>query len=164
MGAGLMHRARNGRQMPSWVGPTAMLALSGFFIGVVLWGYFRPVDIRVEYLDAGRADSFTIGELTPFPDADLYVVGMADGRLRAIDGRVEGTDCTVRWLPDDARGRPHNPGNATGVFEDPCSGATWSMIAHAIQGSSEPLRTPHIDYRPGPDGRATHAFIERVNP
>lgn len=164
MGAGLVHRARKAKQTPPWVGPTVFLALSAFFIGVVFWGYFFGEDIRVEYYDAGRADSFTIGQVTAFPDLDLYVVGLEDGRLRAIDGRIDGTDCRVRWLPEDERGRLHNPRSAPGVFEDPCTGATWSMIANAIQGSNEPLRTPHIDYRPGPYGRATHAFIERVNP
>ena len=83
--------------------------------------------------------------------------------LRAIDGRIDGTDCTVSWLPNDQRGREFNPGNATGVFEDPCTGAIWSMEANAIEGTTEPLRTPYIDYRPGADG-ALHAFIERVNP
>ncbi len=163
MGAGLWSRARRGGTVPSWVGPTALLAVSGFFIGVVVWGWLNPADIRVEYYDAGPAESFAIGELTPFADVDLYVIGLEDGRLRAIDGRINGTDCVVTWLPDDERGRPHNPGSATGVFEDPCTGAIWSMEANAIEGTNEPLRTPYIDYRPSADG-ALHAFIEQVNP
>jgi len=163
MGAGLWSRTRRGKQIPAWVGPTALLVVSGFFIGVVIWGWANPVDIRVEYYDAGRADAFAIGEVTPFTDLDLYVVGLEDGRLRAIDGRIEGTDCRVAWLPDDERGRQGNPKGATGVFEDPCSGAIWSMEANAIQGTTEPLRTPYIDYRPAADG-AVHAFIERINP
>jgi hypothetical protein len=147
-----------------WVGPTALMIVSGFFIGVVLWGVINPVEVRVSYFDAGAVHSFEIGRVTAFPEVDLYVVGMEDGRLRAIDGRVAGTDCRVLWLPGDERGREHNPGGRTGVFEDPCTGAHWSMIANAIQGSDRPLRTPHIDYRRGADGQATHAFIERINP
>ncbi|MEX2372490.1 MAG: hypothetical protein WD800_01680 [Dehalococcoidia bacterium] len=159
-----MARARNGRRVPVWLGPTLLLALSGFFLGVVLWGFFNPVDVRVEYFDAGRADAFEIGVVAPFEAQDLYVVGMPDGRLRAIDARVEASGCSVRWQAADDRGRAANPGGQPGVFEDPCSGAIWSMHANAIEGSLEPLRTPHIDYRQGPDGRAVHAFIERVNP
>ncbi len=164
MGAGFMARTRRGGRTPSWLGPTVLLALAGFFIGVVIWGGLNPADIRVVYFDAGRADSFTIGQVTAFPDQDVYVVGLEDGRLRAIDARVADTDCVAEWLPDDDRGRAYNPRGAPGVFQDPCSGATWSMLANAIQGADEPLRTPHIDYRPGPDGRATHAYVERINP
>ena len=164
MGAGFMARARRGGKVPPWVGPTALLLISGFFIGVVIWGIVNPPDIRVEYFDAGRADSFAIGEVTTFAEQELFVVGMPDGRLRAIDGRVEDTGCTVAWLPSDERGRVRNPRSAPGVFEDPCSGATWSMLGDAIAGSEEPLRTPHIDYRRGPSGDAVHAFIERINP
>ena len=137
--------------------------MSAFFIGVVLWGYFNPSEIRVVYFDAGRADAFEIGQLREFPGEDLYVLGMTDGRLRAIDGRVEASGCSVVWNMDDARGAAHNPGGVPGVFEDPCSGAIWSIEANAIEGSTVPLRTPYIDYRPGSDG-AVHAFVEHVNP
>lgn len=162
MGAGLWSRSRRGRPIPRWVGPTALLVVSAFFIGVVFWGYFNPLDVRVEYFDAGHADSFEIGRVDAFPEQQLFVVGMQDGRLRAIDARVEESGCTVSWLPDDPRGVAYNPGGVPGVFEDPCTGATWSMEANAIAGSEKPLRTPYIDYRPTDDG--THAFIERVNP
>lgn len=164
MGAGLWSRARRGGSVPVWVGPTVLLALSGFFVGVVIWGFLNPADIRVEDFDAGRADTFRIGEVTAFPEQELYIVGMEDGRLRAIDGRVAASGCSVRWLPGDPRGRAHNPGGRPGVFEDPCSGAIWSMIANGIQGTSEPLRTPFIHYRVPPEGRAAHAIVERVNP
>lgn len=164
MGVDVRSRPEGHGRIPVWVGPTTLLLVSGFFIGVVIWGFINPVEVRVTYFDAGRADSFEIGRVTAFPDIHLYVVGMEDGRLRAIDGRVESSGCTVEWLPDDERGRAYNPGGHSGVFEDPCSGAVWSMIAHAVSGSSQPLRTPHIDYRRGNDGVATHAFIERVNP
>lgn len=165
-GTGFIARARgkDGQRIPSWVGPFALLALSAFFIGVVLWGWLNPAEIKVEYFDAGRANAFTISEVTAFPERNLYVVGLEDGRLRAIDGRVEASGCIVNWLPNDDRGRLHNPSGVPGVFEDPCTGALWSILANAIQGSDEPLRTPFIDYRPGRDGQATHAFIEHVNP
>src|SRR5690606_21625422 len=42
MGAGLWSRSRRGRQVPAWAGPTALLVVSAFFVGVVLWGFFRP--------------------------------------------------------------------------------------------------------------------------
>jgi len=163
MGAGHAAKTRQGGRTPSWLGPGALAALSAFFIGVVLWGYFNPSDIRVVYFDAGPADAFEIGVVREFAGEDLYIVGMTDGRLRAIDGRVETSGCAVTWKPDDPRGAAENPGGAPGVFEDPCSGAIWSIEANAIAGSLVPLRTPYIDYRPGSDG-ALHAFVERVNP
>ena len=164
MGAGLWSRARRGLRVPAWVGPTALLLLSAFFIGVVLWGYFNPAEIRVVYFDAGQADTFERGHLRAYPEQDLYIVGLEDGRLRAIDARVADSGCTATWIADDTRGIPHNPDGAPGVFEDPCSGATWSMEANAIAGTEQPLRTPYIDYRPSSDGTGVHAFVERVNP
>lgn len=164
MGAGLWSRARRGKQLPAGVGPTALLLISAFFIGVVVWGIVNPAEIRVVYFDAGRADSFEINRVTAFPGEDLYIVGREDGRLRAIDGRVADSGCSVVWQADDVRGRDHNPSGLPGVFEDPCSGAIWSMEANAIQGADRPLRTPYIDYRPSVDGRGVHAFVERVNP
>lgn len=164
VGAGLWMRARRNGFVPAWAGPVALLVLCAFFLGVVLWGLVNPLDVRVVYFDAGPADSFRMSEVTAFPEQDLYVVGLEDGRLRAIDGRVEASGCAVRWLPDDDRGRAHNPGGRPGVFEDPCTGATWSMLANAIAGADEPLRTPYIDYRRPSDGQVLHAFIERINP
>lgn len=163
MSAGLGSRVRRW-QAPRHLGPTVFLAMTGFFVAVVVWGWMNPMDVRVEYFDAGSARSFAIGEVTAFPEQDLYIVGLQDGRLRAIDGRIEGTSCRVTWKPDDSRGQVRNPGGVPGVFEDPCTGAIWSIEANAIEGSSQPLRTPHIDYRPGPDGSTIHAFVERVNP
>lgn len=164
MGAGLWSRARRGKSLPAAAGPTALLVVSAFFLGVVFWGYFNPAEIRVVYFDVGRADSFEINRVTPIAGEDLWVVGMEDGRLRAIDGRLEASGCVANWLPDDVRGRSDNPQGLTGVFEDPCSGALWSMNANAIEGTDKPLRTPFIYYRANSDGSATHAFIERVNP
>lgn len=149
---------------PSWLGPVALLLVSMFFLGVVFWGYVNPAEIRVDYFDAGRADSFAIGRMVAFPEENLYVVGMPDGRLRAIDTRIDGTDCVAQWLPDDRRGIEYNSSGSSGVFEDPCSGAVWSMEANAISGTTEPLRTPYIDYRPGTTEFNLHAFIEHVNP
>lgn len=151
-------------RFPSWLGPVALLIVSIFFAGVVFWGYFNPAEIRVDYFDAGRADSFEIGKIVAFPEENLYVVGMPDGRLRAIDTRIDGTDCVARWLPDDGRGIAYNSSGSPGVFEDPCTGAVWSMEANAISGATKPLRTPYIDYRPGTTELDLHAFVERVNP
>lgn len=164
MGMGRMAQSRRNGRFPAWLGPTALLALSGFFVGVVFWGVFNPEEIRVEYVDAGAVSEFEIGRMTVIPERDLYVVGMPDGRLRAIDGRVQASGCSVRWLPNDDRGRAANSGGAPGVFEDPCSGAIWSMEANAIQGANEPLRTPFIDYRPVAGSAELHAFVEHVNP
>lgn len=162
MAAGLLARVRE-RGTPTWFGPTALLIVSMVGVGAVIWGVFNPLEIRVVYHDAGPVDSFAIGEVTAFPDVNLYMVGRESGALRALDGRIDGSGCIVRWLPDDSRGVEHNPGSRPGVFEDPCTGATWSRLGNAIAGTDQPMRTPHIRYRYGDTGR-THAFIELINP
>jgi hypothetical protein len=162
MTAGLRGRVR-GARTPTWLGPTALLLISMVGVGAVIWGVFNPPDIRVVYHDVGPVDSFAIGEVTPFPEVNLYMVGRESGALRALDGRIQESGCVVRWQPDDARGGEHNPGARPGVFEDPCTAATWSRLGNAISGSDRPMRTPHINYRYGDTGR-THAFVELINP
>lgn len=152
------------RRVPGWLGPSALLLVTAFGIGAVLWGYFNPPDIRISQFDAGPVSNFAIRKVTAYPEQNIYIVGLDDGRLRALDGRNQASRCSVRWLPDDPRGGVRNPGGVAGVFEDPCNGALWSMLGDAISGSDVPLRVPVIDYRPGEDGRALHAWVEVINP
>lgn len=160
----LVARVRDWRA-PSWLGPAALLVVSLAGVALVLYGdLFNRPDIKIVYYDAGPVSRFAIGEVEAYPDVNAYIVGLEDGRLRALDGRIEGTECVVDWRPADPRGEAYNPGDRAGVFEDPCTGAIWSRVGNAIVGSDEPLRTPHIDYRPDTEGRETHAFIELINP
>jgi hypothetical protein len=152
------------RRGPTWLGPTALLLLSLAGVFAVLWGYFNPPLVRIVYHDAGLVSRFAIGEVTAYPEVDLYVVGMDDGRLRALDGRIEGTSCTVDWRPDDPRGVPHNMGGRPGVFEDPCTGATWSRVGDAISGTLRPLRTPYVNPKWDAEAGEMRIFVELINP
>jgi hypothetical protein len=135
--------------------------MAGLF--AVVWGALAPRKIDVVYVDAGPVTQFEIGRVEYYPEFEFYVVGLEDARLRALDGRIESSGCSVRWLPADSRGVEHNPLDQVGVFEDPCSGAVWSAIGNAISGTDEPMRTPYIDWRRGEDG-LIHAHVEVINP
>lgn len=150
-------------RLPAGLGPIALFLVSLVALLAVLWGALFPRQIEVVYVDAGPVDAFEIGRVDYFPEHDFYVVGLKDARLRALDGRIEATGCSVRWLPDDRRGVDHNPLGRPGVFEDPCSNAVWSAIGNAISGTNEPMRTPHIDWRRGEDD-VIHAHVEVINP
>jgi len=140
-----------------------LLLVSAAGIATVLWGIFvADPDITVFHYDAGPVEDYEVRQMNAFPEIDLYLYGLDSGGIRALDGRVEASGCTVRWLPDDDRGRVRNPGSLAGVLEDPCSGAIWSVEGNAISGTNEPLRTPQVTFQPRSDGKL-HVFVELIN-
>ena len=142
------------------LGPSALFITSLFFIGVVFWGLFNETEIVVKYVDAGPVDRFAIGQVDQVDDLPLYVIGLENGTLRAIDTRIEGTGCLANWMPEDPRGRSINYQARHGVFADTCSNKIWAAAGHAIDGDT-PLRTPHLEPRPGTDGKQ-HIFVEFI--
>lgn len=146
------------------VGPTVLLLMSMFFLGTVIWGYFNRPEIRVAQIDVGALDEFAVGRLVARPEDNLYLVGMSDGRIRALDMRNQQTGCIVQWIAEDDRGRAYNPDGQPGVFQDPCSGAIWSMVGNAISGSNVPLKTPVAAVRPAVEGGELRVFVEMINP
>ena len=158
---------RIGRRVPaslrgvSW-GPLALLVVSVLAIATVIWGNLRGPGIEIRYFDAGPLSDYAIGAVLAFPEEEIYVVGMADGRLRAIDGQVESSGCSVRYLPSDERGRGRNPLRVAGVFEDPCTGALWAVTGDALSGTEEPLRTPFVLIGTADDG-LQHVRVELVD-
>jgi hypothetical protein len=140
------------------IGLAGVLAVLLLGIFGVVWGSRSDPPTRVELFDAGPVDGFAIGRVAPFPERNVYVVGLADGRLRAIDGIVKASGCAVAWLPADERGRARNVGGEPGVYADACSGGTWYATGDALPPTAEPLRTFHLNYRAATDG--THLWIE----
>ncbi len=140
-----------------------LLIVSAVGVATVLWGiFFANPDITVVHYDAGPIEDFEIRQVNAFPEIDLYIYGLDNGIVRALDGRVESSGCSVRWLPGDRRGLARNPGSLPGAFEDPCSGAVWSVEGNAISGTSEPLRTPQVTFVPNADGKL-HVRVELIN-
>ena len=147
-----------------WAGPGALLLVTLAGIGAVFWGFFNPPDIRVIQFDAGPVSQWRSQRIVGFPDQRVYVVALDDGRLRALDTRVEATGCGALWRPEDTRGAAGKPGGRSGGFEDGCGGGGWRMRGDAISGSEKPLRTPLVDTRPDTQGRDLHVWVELVNP
>lgn len=149
---------------PAQLGPAMLLLVTAAGVFAVFWGYFNPPAIEVVMFDAGDLSRFAIHRVVAYPEQHLYVVGMADGRIRAVDGRVQASGCTVEWLPQDPRGAERNPEGLPGVLRDPCSGALWSFEGNAISGTDQPLRTPQVSPRISDDGKSQHVYVELVNP
>jgi hypothetical protein len=145
--------------------PIALIVVAVVSIGAVFWGSLvANPDIRVLDVDAGAVSELAIGQVKPFDTLDFYLVGLADGRVRAVDGRVEANECHVEWLPDDARGRVANPLGNSGIYADPCSGGTWALTGDALTpgpAGLEPLRTFDIEFRTL-DDRVQHVFVEVI--
>lgn len=150
------------RSLRAAAGPLALLVVSAIGILAVFWGRFvADPGIEVTLFDAGPIETFAIGEVVAFPERDLYVIGLEDGRIRAIDGRVEFSGCSVDYLPDDPRGRERNPTGSAGVLVDPCSGAVWSVAGDAIARVDEPLRTPRVSFPRDASG-IVHVSVEVI--
>jgi len=152
--------------IPANFGPFMLLLVSALGIGAVFWGAFvSDPGIEVVQFDAGveatLLDTLRERDVVVFPEQDLYLVGLEDGRLRVVDGRVEFSGCAVEYLPGDTRGRTRNPSGGPGVLEDPCSGAVWSVDGDAIARVNEPLRTPAFSFQRDEEG-VRHLFIEVI--
>ena len=129
-----------------------IVAMSLFGIVGVAWGTLHPKQVAVEYLDAGPESRFAIGKVVAFPEQNVYVIGLENGQLRAIDGVVQYTECIVEYRPDDPRGAERNPRGAPGVYVDPCSGAVWAATGDVLSGADRPLRTFSVTGRTAADG------------
>jgi hypothetical protein len=116
--------------------------------GVVAGGPAVPV----RWVDAGPDSAFAIGRVVELPGEHVYVIGLENGQLRAIDGIVEGSRCAVRWLPADVRGAAKNPRGEPGVYEDTCSPAVWAATGDALTPDTAPLRTFEVRANTDDDG------------
>ncbi|MGE0227301.1 MAG: hypothetical protein AB7I38_02270 [Dehalococcoidia bacterium] len=137
-----------------------LVALIG--IGGAVWGgLFASPDVQVQDLDAGPVSGFAIGKVVPYPEVNVYVVGIEDGRIRAIDGIVRDSGCAVRWDPADDRTRQLNPAGAPGSYTDPCSGNVWTSSGNAFAGADAPLRTFQVTYETNDEG-VQHVWVEVI--
>ena len=143
-------------------GPLALAVLSALTIAAVFWGWLvADPDIDVFMLDAGPVDRIAIGEVAAFEEFDVYVVGLANGRVRAVDGLVRANCCAVRWLSDDRRALSLNPLRRPGAFADRCSDAVWAITGDAVSGTSDPLRTFQVTFRRDEAG-VQHVQVEVI--
>lgn len=133
-----------------------------FGIGGVVWGnLFADPHFDVQQYDAGPVSQFAIGRVIPYPDVNIYLVGIEDGRIRAVDGIVKGSRCALRWDPADERTRAANAAGASGSFTDPCSGDMWTNVGNAFLGADSPLRTFQVSYRTNDEG-VQHVWVEVI--
>jgi hypothetical protein len=139
-----------------------LVVVCSLAIAAVFWGWLvADPDIDVFMLDAGPVDRLAIGEVAAFEQFDVYVVGLANGRVRAIDGIVRANRCAIRWLPDDQRALSLNPLGRPGAFADRCSDALWAITGDAVSGTSDPLRTFQVTFRRDEAG-VQHVQVEVI--
>lgn len=144
-----------------FVGPMVVLIVAVAGVGAVIWGALvADPGIKVFLFDAGPVTELAVGEVKPLAQVDVYVVGLEDGRIRAVDGVVQSTGCAVRFLPDDERALSRNPLRLPGVFVDPCGDGVWAITGDAVAGE-EPLRTFHLSYERDENG-VQHVQVEVI--
>jgi|GEM_PF-1260232 len=150
------YRPTNGRLVLLGVAATFV-----FGIGGVVWGTLFPEVIPSKLFDAGVESNFAIGKVVAFPEPNVFVIGMENGQLRAIDGVVKSNGCTVEYRPDDPRGAARNPRQVPGVYVDPCSGAVWAADGDGLVGTDTPLRTFSVMGSTAADG-SKHVQVEVI--
>lgn len=133
---------------------TILVIVAMFVFGVVgvAWGTFNPKRVEVRYLDAGPESRFAVGKVVAFPEQNVYVIGLENGQLRAVDGVVRNSGCVVEYRPQDPRGAERNPRGEPGVFVDPCSGAVWAATGDVLSGADRSLRTFTVTGQTAADG------------
>ena len=67
-------------------GPLALLLVSAIAVATVIVGNIRGPGITVRYVDAGPLSDYEVSSVVYLAEEEIYVVGLADGRLRAVDG------------------------------------------------------------------------------
>ncbi len=133
-----------------------------FGIGGVVWGsVFADPQVEVHEFDAGPVARFAIGQVVPYPDVNVYLVGIEDGRIRALDGIERNSGCAVRWDPADERTRAENTAGVPGAFTDPCTGRVWTNVGNSFEGATSPLRTFQITYDTNAEG-VQHVWVEVI--
>lgn len=138
-----------------------LFLITAVSVGGVVWGaYFAHPDVTVRMVDGGPVSALAIGKVHPLVGENVYLVGLEDGRVRAVDGLVASSGCAVAWHADDETGRARNPQQQPGVFVDPCTGRRFSMTGDALD-SEEPLRAFQIRYNLGDDGYQ-HVRVEVI--
>jgi hypothetical protein len=150
------YRPTNGRLVLLGAAATLVFGVAG-----VIWGTLFPEKFESQLFDAGPESNFAIGKVVAFPEPNIYLIGMEDGQLRAIDGVVKANGCTVEYRPDDPRGAARNPRQQPGVFVDPCTGAVWAADGDGLSGTDTPLRTFIVMQATASDG-SKHVQVEVI--
>jgi cytochrome b6-f complex iron-sulfur subunit len=90
--------------------------------GVVL-SFFSPRIVEGEFggiFEAGAADSFPVGSVTPFTQGRFYLVRMPDGGFLALYRKCTHLGCAVPWNP------------AEGRFVCPCHASAFEMDGQVV--------------------------------
>lgn len=101
-------------------------------------------------IDAGLADSFAVGSVTPFNEGRFYLVRLADGGFLALYRRCTHLGCSV----------PYDP--VRGEFVCPCHGSAFSMDGQGLNPPApRPLDGFPVEIRDGQVRVDTGSPIER---
>lgn len=91
--------------------------------GGVALSFFSPRIVEGEFggvIEAGTADSFPVGSVTPFTQGRFYLVRMQDGGFLALYRKCTHLGCAVPWNP------------AEGRFVCPCHASAFEMDGQVI--------------------------------
>lgn len=87
---------------------------------------------RQRLLEAGRADSFTPGEVKAVPDGALYIACLDDGSFLALSRTCTHLGCSIPWNNEEAK------------FICPCHGSRFDITGTVL---TAPAIRP-LDYYP----------------
>lgn len=103
-----------------WAAAGALVMGEGVLIGL---SFLAPRVGKGEFgsvIEAGAADSFAAGSVTPFSEGRFFLVRLADGAFLALYRRCTHLGCSV----------PYDP--LRGEFVCPCHGSAFSMDGQTL--------------------------------
>ena len=123
---------------------TFILLISAVGLYAVIHGYMNPPKISIEQFDAGSISNFDIGDVVYFQDQEFYLVGMRNGKLRALKQSIKDS-CTLNYF-----GLRHNndnkikPFSIQNIFFDNCDNL-WRVNGDSFFQNQVPLKTLFVN-------------------
>tara|TARA_Y100001970_G_scaffold159791_1_gene195544 strand:- start:30457 stop:30915 length:459 start_codon:yes stop_codon:yes gene_type:complete len=119
---------------------TYILLISAIGLYAVIHGYTNPPKISIEQFDAGNIENFSIGDVIYYENKEFYLVGMNNGKLRALKQSIKGS-CSLNFFAkrnnNDNKMKPLSIQN---VFFDNCSNL-WHVNGDSFFQNQVPLKT-----------------------
>ncbi|MBI51634.1 MAG: hypothetical protein CL779_00250 [Chloroflexi bacterium] len=123
---------------------TFILLISAIGLYAVIHGYMNPPKISIEQFDAGSISNFDIGDVIYYQDQEFYLVGMRNGKLRALKESAK-EPCSLNYF-----GSRHNndnkikPLSLQNIFFDNCDNL-WHTNGDSFFQNQVPLKTLFVN-------------------
>ncbi|MFL2635097.1 MAG: hypothetical protein ACJ0J6_04560 [Dehalococcoidia bacterium] len=123
---------------------TYILLISTIGLYAVIHGYMNPPKILIEQFDAGSINNIDIGDVIYYQDQGFYLVGMSNGKLRALTQSVK-KSCLLNYFGSrDNNDYKIKPFALQNIFFDNCDNL-WDVNGDSFFQNQVPLKTLFVN-------------------